>query len=445
MDEDDLLPADEHADLIGRLRSFGAAPLPPGVAARSLDRIRGNAGPRGRLLPVKVLVAATAGALVFGGVGLAAADVLPAPVQDVAHTTLDRVGVHVPPGHDRYNDPAVCPGGPYRNHGAYVRAHKNDPAAGKSPCGKPVQSVSPSVARRATTPTASETSRSARASSVGTQQEQEQQEQEAARIRRQERHEGTRRHEPARRRAETAVNLDDDHVARHEHDDRVHVDDRVPLDDEHQLAVNVRAVTSFDRSPIDASADCSGAGPADVETIFRRLAGPVHSYLRASGAVDSEDLLGEVFFDVARGLHRFHGDDDALRRWVFTIAHRRLVDEQRRMHRRRHFLRTQTPRVVPPPDEPLDPALMSALDSLTPDQREVVVLRFVADLTLETVAEMTNRPVGAVKSLQHRALHNLASTLDRTPISGASALRSTRTRPRPEVVCDRSELHCVAV
>jgi RNA polymerase sigma-70 factor (ECF subfamily) len=251
---------------------------------------------------------------------------------------------------------------------------------------------------------------------VGAQQEQEQG-QGAARIRRQERHEETRRREPAFGRAETTVNLADDHVERHEHDDRVHVDDGVSLDDEYQLAVNVRAVTSFDPSPIDASTDCSGAGSADVETTFRRLAGPVHAYLRASGAFESEDLLGEVFLDVARGLHRFHGDDDALRGWVFTIAHRRLIDEQRRMQRRRHFLRAQTPRVVPAPEEPLDPTLMAALHSLTPDQREVVVLRFVADLALETVAEMTNRPVGAVKSLQHRALHNLASMLDRTQIS----------------------------
>ena len=50
---------------------------------------------------------------------------------------------------------------------------------------------------------------------------------------------------------------------------------------------------------------------------------------------------------------------------------------------------------------------------LTPDQREVVVLRFVADLSLETVAAMTNRAEGAVKSLQHRALRNLAASLAR--------------------------------
>jgi hypothetical protein len=133
--------------VIGRLRAFGAAPLDAALASTTLERLR-RAGPAWRRLPLKVLVAATVGAFAFGGLGLAAADVLPAPVQDAAHTALDQVGVHVPPGHDRYNDPAKCPGGPYRNHGAYVRAHKNDPNAGQSPCGKPVKSIKGSGANQ---------------------------------------------------------------------------------------------------------------------------------------------------------------------------------------------------------------------------------------------------------------------------------------------------------
>ena len=51
------------------------------------------------------------------------------------------------------------------------------------------------------------------------------------------------------------------------------------------------------------------------------------------------------------------------------------------------------------------------MTQLTPDQREVVTLRFVADLAIEEVARITGRPVGAVKSLQHRALRALASAM----------------------------------
>ena len=62
-------------------------------------------------------------------------------------------------------------------------------------------------------------------------------------------------------------------------------------------------------------------------------------------------------------------------------------------------------------EEPLEPALLSAIDRLTPEQREVVLLRFVADLPIEAVARITRRTTGAVKSLQHRALAQLAGTV----------------------------------
>jgi len=126
-----------------RLHAFGSAPLAAGVADRTLARLRSAGRPRLSGTRLKLLSAAAIAGFAAGGVGLAAAAVLPAPVQDVAHNALDAVGVHVPPGHDRYNDPTVCPGGPYSNHGAYVRAHANDPNAGASPCGKPVKSVNP--------------------------------------------------------------------------------------------------------------------------------------------------------------------------------------------------------------------------------------------------------------------------------------------------------------
>jgi hypothetical protein len=140
MDEHDHEDQD-FPEIERRLLEFGSAPLPAGVAGRTLARVRGTSGRKLSGARLKLVSAAAIVGFAAGGVGLAAANVLPAPAQDVAHNALDAVGVHVPPGHVRYNDPTVCPGGPYANHGAYVRAHKDDPNAGKSPCGKPVQAV----------------------------------------------------------------------------------------------------------------------------------------------------------------------------------------------------------------------------------------------------------------------------------------------------------------
>lgn len=151
---------------------------------------------------------------------------------------------------------------------------------------------------------------------------------------------------------------------------------------------------------------------ATAEEVYRALAPAVLGYLRAQRAPDPEDILGEVFLQVARDLHRFEGDDAARRRWVFAIAHNRLLDARRRAARRPRLGGEAVPESTGRPlPEPLDPALVAALAQLTPDQREVVVLRFVADLSLDDVARLTRRRVGAVKALQHRGLEMLERLL----------------------------------
>jgi RNA polymerase sigma factor (sigma-70 family) len=148
---------------------------------------------------------------------------------------------------------------------------------------------------------------------------------------------------------------------------------------------------------------------------YRELAPAVLGYLRALRVSEPEDVLGEVFLHVVRDIDRFRGDDAHLRRWVFSIAHNRVMDHHRRARRRPQPASGPVPELPgPPPHDPFDPELVGALAALSIDQREVVVLRFVADLSLEAVARVTGRRVGAVKALQHRALENLERNLSRS-------------------------------
>lgn len=152
--------------------------------------------------------------------------------------------------------------------------------------------------------------------------------------------------------------------------------------------------------------------PADL---YRRLAPAVLGYLRGQRAPDPEDLLGEVFLQVARDAHRFLGEGpEDERRWVFTIARHRAIDARRRAARRPAITdvapEDHGPESTPPAD-PLDPDLVDALHRLTDDQREVLLLRFVADLPLAQVAKLTSRSVNATKQLQHRAVTALRETL----------------------------------
>ena len=154
------------------------------------------------------------------------------------------------------------------------------------------------------------------------------------------------------------------------------------------------------------------------EEIYVALAPRVVGYLRARGVPDPEDVAGEVFLQVARDLRRFHDaqDEIAVRRWVFTIARNRAIDAARRARRRPRSSDTAVPeQPALPPAEPLDPMLVAALLQLTVDQREVIALRFVADLPLEDVARMTRRSIGATKALQHRALENLRQCVSVEP------------------------------
>ncbi|MGN6693182.1 MAG: RNA polymerase sigma factor [Aquihabitans sp.] len=153
---------------------------------------------------------------------------------------------------------------------------------------------------------------------------------------------------------------------------------------------------------------------ADVDAgeIYRTHGAAVRGYLRGQGVDDPDDLLGEVFFQVTRSLPQFEGDEDDLRRWLFTIARNRVIDAQRRRSRRPRTVALGSHDVeVAGPEEPHE-ELLAAMAALTDEQREVVALRFIADLPLEDVAHLTGRTVGAIKSMQHRALDQLAHRLD---------------------------------
>jgi RNA polymerase sigma factor (sigma-70 family) len=159
--------------------------------------------------------------------------------------------------------------------------------------------------------------------------------------------------------------------------------------------------------PADAGRDV-----VDPASAYRLHAPAVLGYLRTQRVEDPEDLLGEVFYQVARDAKRFSGTDGELRRWIIAIARNRVIDAARRRKRRPQW-GGEPPDLPGPPDpSPLDPTLVAALDELTDDQREVMVLRFVVDLSIDEVAAIVGKPPSAVKALQRRATARLATSLE---------------------------------
>jgi RNA polymerase sigma factor (sigma-70 family) len=160
--------------------------------------------------------------------------------------------------------------------------------------------------------------------------------------------------------------------------------------------------------------------------VYRELAPVVLGYLRGSRAPEPEDILSEVFLQVARDLPGFEGDERRFRSWVFTIAHHRLIDARRHAARRPVDYAPEPPEPDGPPvDDAADVALARigteevhrVLKALSPDQRAVLLLRVLGDLTIEEVARAVRKRQGAVKALQRRGLAAVRRELARRGVT----------------------------
>ena len=175
------------------------------------------------------------------------------------------------------------------------------------------------------------------------------------------------------------------------------------------------------------TADLAGARrrePAAVTRIYTAYAPALFRFFMAAVGDhhQAEDLTGEVFKSAIEGLPRFRGPVEALGGWLFRIARHDLADYRRRQARS----------LVQPLDDLLEEAalaggavdpeelaldrvegarVLAALRLLSPDQREVLLLRVAADLTAPEVARILNKSTEAVKALQRRGLASLARVL----------------------------------
>jgi RNA polymerase sigma-70 factor (ECF subfamily) len=169
--------------------------------------------------------------------------------------------------------------------------------------------------------------------------------------------------------------------------------------------------------------------PEALESIYLELAPVVTGYLRGQGVRDPDDVTSEVFVGVVKGLDRFRGDERDLRTWVFSIAHRRIIDERRRLARHREDPVDPVEMGGPLSETVLGDAEAEALEGLgtgwalealrevSPDQRAVLLLRVLADLSVDQAAAVLAKSPGAIKSLQRRGLLALARLLDRQGVS----------------------------
>jgi RNA polymerase sigma-70 factor, ECF subfamily len=169
------------------------------------------------------------------------------------------------------------------------------------------------------------------------------------------------------------------------------------------------------------------SGSEAALTVLWRDANPaLLRYLRVIAPDAAEDIAAETWLQVVRGLSGFRGNESHWRAWLFTTARRRASDENRRRSRRSAPpLDDLEPGQMPNAPDAADLALrnlatqraITLVSALPPLQAEVIMLRVVAGLDTEAVAELLGRSPGAVRVAAHRGLRRLAGILAETGVT----------------------------
>jgi RNA polymerase sigma factor (sigma-70 family) len=159
------------------------------------------------------------------------------------------------------------------------------------------------------------------------------------------------------------------------------------------------------------------------EWLWNRFGRQVAAFATAQGAEDPDGVVNEVFLGAFARLDTFFGNEGAFVAMLFAIARNKLVDEHRTRRRR-----VPTRQLVGDDDgsggdvesdalSKIGADATSLLATLTDEQREVMHLRLIADLSLEQTAMVTGRSVNAVKALQHRATNALRRTISEEAVT----------------------------
>jgi len=129
----------------------------------------------------------------------------------------------------------------------------------------------------------------------------------------------------------------------------------------------------------------------------------------------AEDCVADTFERFLKSLQNERGPHDHLQAYLYRIAHNWTVDFYRK-HERTFELSDALRSEAEIPEEEAakhirQKQVRRAIRSLTPDQQMVVGLKYLDDWCNEEIAQALHKPVGAIKSIQHRALKSLQKLL----------------------------------
>jgi RNA polymerase sigma-70 factor (ECF subfamily) len=148
----------------------------------------------------------------------------------------------------------------------------------------------------------------------------------------------------------------------------------------------------------------------------------IYSYLHMSvgSRHDAEDLTTQTFVKMLESIGRFQWRSVPFSAWLFRIAHNLAIDHFRA--NRRWQPEEEIPEVVHGEENSAEEqalaslgqtSMLALIDRLSPEQRQVLTLKFVFRFSNAEAASILAKSEGAVKSLQHRALASLQKHVTR--------------------------------
>jgi RNA polymerase sigma-70 factor (ECF subfamily) len=162
-----------------------------------------------------------------------------------------------------------------------------------------------------------------------------------------------------------------------------------------------------------------------IAALYERFEPTIRRFLhyRLGDAQTAEDLTTEVFLRMIQALPGYQQREAPFQAWLFQIARNLIIDHARRMNARNHVALDENLAAPGAPPE-LEAAwsmtrdqLQRALGRLPDAQCEVVVMRFVAGMSIAEVAQTLNRSESAIKALQARGLERLYRVLTQWQVS----------------------------
>lgn len=184
---------------------------------------------------------------------------------------------------------------------------------------------------------------------------------------------------------------------------------RMPLADEPQLVRNAKAGNSEAFGQLY---------DAYLERIYRFV------YFRVEDQQTAEDITSQVFLKAWENLGRFQIGGTPFLAWLYTIAHNAVIDHYRtrKVTAALEDVRLSDPGHAEAVENSIDSAvemssIKSALQTLTGDQRQVLLLKFIDEMSNEEIARHLGKREGAIRALQMRGLKALSKRLvEKVPV-----------------------------